>query len=129
MTHKAPKLLDQVRIKMRQNHYAYKTEQAYLHWIKRFILFHNKRHPQDMAEPEVEAFLTHLSLNRQVAASTQNQAFHAILFLYQHVIGRELNQVNAHRAKQTTPKTPSRHDQNRNIASYQCLVRHPPINC
>jgi len=65
-------LLDQAREALRVKHYAYRTEQAYLDWIKRYILFHNKRHPNQMGAPEVEAFLTHLAVNEHVAASTQN---------------------------------------------------------
>ncbi len=65
------KLLDQVRDVLRRKHYAIRTEQAYLAWIKRFILFHHKRHPQEMGVPEIEAFLTHLAVQENVAASTQ----------------------------------------------------------
>src|SRR4026208_1310014 len=81
-----PKLLDRVSAKLRLLHHSIRTEQAYVDWIRRFILFHNKRHPQDMGAPEIEAFLSHLAVDRQVAASTQNQAFSAILFLYQKVL-------------------------------------------
>ncbi len=70
----SPKLLDRVRETLRRKHYSYRTEQAYVRWIKRFILFHNKRHPKGMGIPEIEAFLTHLAVHEQVAASTQNQA-------------------------------------------------------
>ena len=98
MSHK-PKLLEQVRMKIRQKHYSIRTEQAYVDWIRRFILFHGKRHPLEMGEPEVEAFLTHLAVNRNVAASTQNQAFSALLFLYREVLQQELAVVNAKRAK------------------------------
>ena len=73
-------------MKIRQKHYSIRTEQAYVDWIRRFILFHGKRHPLEMGEPEVEAFLTHLAVNRNVAASTQNQAFSALLFLYREVL-------------------------------------------
>jgi hypothetical protein len=68
------RLLDQVREKIRIKHYSIRTEQAYLDWIKRFILFHGKRHPENMGNAEVEQFLTHLAVERNVAASTQNQA-------------------------------------------------------
>jgi len=94
-----PKLLDQVRMKIRQKHYSIRTEQAYTDWIRRFILFHGKRHPAAMGELEIEAFLTHLAVNRNVAASTQNQAFSALLFLYREVLEKELAFVNATRAK------------------------------
>jgi integron integrase len=97
-----PKLLDQMRDKLRLKHYAYKTEKSYLNWAKRYILFHNKRHPKDMGSAEIEAFLTHLAVDRQVAASTQNQAFNAILFLYRDVLHQELNiPINAIRARPT----------------------------
>jgi hypothetical protein len=71
-----------VRDAIRLKHYAYSTEQIYVQWIKRFILFHDKRHPEGMGRAEVEAFLTHLAVEENVAASTQNQAFSTILFLY-----------------------------------------------
>lgn len=75
------KLVDQFRNKIRTRHYSYRTEQTYWNWIKRFILFHDKRHPLDLGIPEVEAFLSSLAVERHVAASTQNQALAAILFL------------------------------------------------
>ena len=75
---KAPKLLDQVRDKIRLKHYSIRTEQAYVDWIKRFVLFHHKRHPAEMGAVEVEAFLTHLAVEGNVAASTQNQGNRAI---------------------------------------------------
>jgi integron integrase len=88
------KLLDQVRYLIRLKHYSIRTEQAYTQWIKRFIVFHNKRHPADMAEPEVTAFLSHLAVNLNVAASTQNQALSAILFLYGEVLKKPLNRLD-----------------------------------
>ena len=99
MTNREPKLLDQVQRMMRRKHYSIRTEKSYLQWIKRFILFHNKRHPKDMAEPEIEAFLTHLAVKENVSASTQNQAFNAILFLYRNVLKQELQGIEAMRAK------------------------------
>jgi site-specific recombinase XerD len=84
-----PKLLDQVREKLRVNHYSIRTEQAYLDWIKRFILFHGKRHPETLGNCEVSAFISHLATHRKVMASTQNQALSALVFLYQEVLGRE----------------------------------------
>ena len=75
------RLLDQVRDVIRVKHYSPRTEQAYVDWITRFILFHYRRHPAEMGTPEVEQYLTHLAVNRNVAASTQNQALSAILFL------------------------------------------------
>ena len=85
-----PKLLDQLREKIRVRHYSIRTETQYVHWAKRFILFHNKRHPNVMGAPEVEAFLTHLAVEGNVAASTQNQALSALLFLYREVLGLDL---------------------------------------
>ena len=85
-----PKLLDQVRERLRLKHYSLRTEESYVHWIKRFIYFHRKRHPAEMGGQEVEAFLTDLAVNGRVAPSTQNQALAALLFLYREVLGREL---------------------------------------
>jgi integron integrase len=85
-----PRLLDQVRAALRLGHYSVKTEEAYVGWIRRFILFHGKRHPSEMGEPEVTAFLSHLATADGVSASTQNQALAALLFLYRHVVRREL---------------------------------------
>jgi integron integrase len=85
-----PKLLDRLREAVRVKHYSLRTEQAYVHWTKRFILHHGKRHPQDMGAPEVEAFLSHLATTRNVSASTQNQALAALLFLYRQVLGIDL---------------------------------------
>jgi integrase len=80
-------LLDQVRDAIRTRHYSYRTEEAYVGWIRRFILFHGKRHPAEMGPPEITQFLTALAVDRHVSASTQNQALAALLFLYQHVLG------------------------------------------
>jgi integron integrase len=85
-----PRLLEQVRGVIRLRHYSIRTEQAYLQWISRFILFHHKRHPRDMGATEVTAFLSDLAIRRNVAASTQNQALHAILFLYRNVLAIKL---------------------------------------
>ena len=85
-----PKLLDRVRERIRVKHYSLRTEDAYLHWIRRFIFFHGKRHPREMGGPEVEAFLSHLATEGRVAASTQNQALSALLFLYREVLQFEL---------------------------------------
>jgi len=85
-----PKLLDQVRDAIRLRHYSIRTEQAYTDWIRRFILFHGKRHPREMAEAEVTEFLTHLARAGNVAASTQNQALSALLFLYKEVLKQEI---------------------------------------
>jgi integron integrase len=87
---KEPRLLDRVRAAIRTKHYSIRTEQAYVDWIRRFILFHHKRHPIEMGKTEMESFLTHLAVNRNVAASTQNQALSALLFLYRDVLAREM---------------------------------------
>ena len=80
------KLLDQMREVLRLKHLSYRTEEAYLSWVKRFILFHGKRHPRDMGAPEIRAFLSHLAIHDKVAASTQNGALNALLFLYRYVL-------------------------------------------
>jgi len=82
-------LLNEVRNTMRVHHYAMKTEKSYVQWIKRYILFHKKRHPKEMGKLEVEQFLTWLAVDRKVSASTQNQALQAILFLYRKVLSME----------------------------------------
>ncbi len=99
------KLLDQVRDVLRLRHYSYRTELAYVHWIKRFILFNNKRHPLDMGENDIQAFLTDLAVRGKVAASTQNQALNAVVFLYKQVLHRELGDFSkAVRAKRSYRK-------------------------
>ncbi len=85
-----PRLLDQLRDKIRLKHYSIRTEHAYSDWVRRYILFHNKRHPSSMGKEAVEAFLTHLAVEGKVAASTQNQAKSAILFLYREVLAMDL---------------------------------------
>lgn len=92
---KGKKLLDQVRDAIRTKHYSYRTEQTYVEWIKRYILFHNKRHPAEMGAQEIQAFITHLAVERQVAASTQKQALSAVLFLYRHVLEKPLEVPDA----------------------------------
>jgi integron integrase len=84
------KLLEQVRDCLRLKHYSYRTEETYVTWIKRFILFHQKRHPRDMGAAEIETFLTHLAVERNVAVATQNQALSAVLFLYKYVLQSEV---------------------------------------
>lgn len=85
-----PRLLDRVRAHIRTLHYSLRTEQTYVHWIKRYILFHGKRHPAEMGAPEVEAFLSSLAVERGVSASTQKQALAALLFLYKETLGMDL---------------------------------------
>jgi len=87
------KLLDQVHDAIRLRHYSYRTEQAYIGWIRRYILFHDKRYPKDMSG--VEAFPTHLAVEGRVSASTRNQALYALLFLYRNVLNQELGKLDA----------------------------------
>src|ERR1700730_13749278 len=86
----SPRLLDRVRHAIRARHYSLRTEEAYVAWIKRFIFFHNKRHPMEMGEPEINVFLTSLAVDGPVSASTQTQALSALLFLYRHVLAKPL---------------------------------------
>jgi len=85
-----PRLLDRVREAIRARHYSLRTEEAYVGWIRRFILFHQKRHPIEMAEPEINAFVTHLAVQSSIGASTQTQALSALMFLYRHVLRKPL---------------------------------------
>lgn len=102
MEQRPKKLLEQVSDVIRLKHYSYKTEKSYINWIKRYILFHNKRHPREMGGKEIEEFLTYLTVEENVAASTQNQALSAILLLYKEVLKQELDlQVDAVRAKRS----------------------------
>src|SRR5256712_12256571 len=94
------KLLDQMRDVLHTQHYSIRTEDAYVDWAKRFILFHQKRHPKEMGRVEIEAFLTHLAGDRHVAASTQNQALSALLFLFQKVLRPEIGSVDRARARE-----------------------------
>jgi len=91
---KKKKLLDIVRDKIRFKHYSIKTEQSYVGWIKRYILFHHKRHPIEMGKMEIEQFLTWLAVEQKVSPTTQNQAFSAILFLYKEVLGIDMSSWN-----------------------------------
>ena len=86
--------IDSLRSAIRVRHYSIRTEQSYVGWVKHFIFFHGKRHPKDMGEREVGAFLTHLAVNKNVAASTQNQALNALVFLYKAVLDRPLGDIN-----------------------------------
>jgi len=101
---KPKKLLDRAREILRVRHYSIRTEEAYIAWMRRYILFHNKRHPKDMGPAEIEAFLSHLAIEGNVAAATQNQAFHALLFLYRNVLdisleGQAIDAVRATKKK------------------------------
>ena len=107
------KLLEEVRNTLRVHHYAMKTEKSYTQWIKRFILFHKKRHPAEMGKLEVEQFLTWLAVDRKVAPSTQNQALQAILFLYRKVLNMELawlDDVVRAKRQRRIPVVLSRHE-------------------
>ncbi|MBD3270285.1 integron integrase [Candidatus Peregrinibacteria bacterium] len=96
---KKPKLLDELRSVLRMKHYSYRTEQSYVYWARRYIHFHNKRHPNTMGAREVRLFCSHLAEKERVSASTQNQAFNALVFLYRHVVKKEVGNVDAVRAK------------------------------
>jgi integron integrase len=96
-------LLDRARYLIRLKHYSIRTEKSYLPWIQRYLLFHKNRDPKEMAEQEIEVFLSHLAVDLKVSASTQNQAFNALLFLYREVLKKELGEsIDAIRAKQPT---------------------------
>jgi integron integrase len=102
----SPKILDRVRWHLRVKHYSLRTEELYVQWIRRFILFHQKRHPEQMGEEEIAAFLSHLAIDGHVAASTQNQAFSALLFLFQQVLDRKLDYVAGVERVKRPPKLP-----------------------
>jgi len=101
-----PKLLDQVRTLIRRRHYSLRTEAAYVSWIRRFILFHNKRHPKDMGKVEIEAFLNDLVLKRGVAAATQAQALNAIVFLYKQVLEMDVGAFDSLRESNKPKRLP-----------------------
>ena len=88
------KLLDIVRDTVRFKHYSLSTERTYIHWIKQYIFFHNKKHPKDMGKEEIEEYLTSLAIKNKVASSTQNQAFSALLFLYKEILGIDMSEWN-----------------------------------
>jgi len=95
------KFLNTIREKIRIKHYSYKTEKAYVDWAERFIRFHGIRHPAEMGADEVAAFITHLAVEKNVSASTQDQALHALLFMYEHVVGVKLEHVDFLRSKKS----------------------------
>lgn len=94
-----PKLLDRVRNSLKQRNYSYRTEQTYVGWIKRFILFHNKRHPKDMGAKEIEEYLTYLAVEKKVAPATQNQALNSILYLYKYIFKRDVGEIQVLRPR------------------------------
>ena len=96
-----PKIIDQVRKKISLMHYSYRTEKAYTAWIKRYVHFHDLTHPKELGDDAIEEFLSHLATNRRVSASTQSQALAALLFLYQHVLGRKTKELTFTRARRT----------------------------
>jgi site-specific recombinase XerD len=101
-----PRLLDRVRMALRTRHCSLRTEKAYVGWIRRFILFHGKRHPSEMGAQEITRFLSALAIERNVAASTQNQALSALLFLYKEVLVQELPWRTASRARRRRRVSP-----------------------
>ena len=102
-----PRLLDKVRQTIRTRHYSYRTEKAYIHWIKRFIFFHNKHHPAEMGEAEIAKFLSSLATDSHVSASTQNQALNALLFLYREVLGKSIDYVDGVVRAKRPPRLPT----------------------
>ena len=114
------KLLDQVRDVLRKRHYSIRTEHAYVDWIKRYIFFHDKRHPQEMGAPEISRFLSYLATEKHVAASTQNQALNALVFLYKQVLQTEVGELGpTERAKkpERLPTVMSRGEAGRLLAT------------
>ncbi|MBD2464376.1 integron integrase [Oscillatoria sp. FACHB-1407] len=105
-TPQPPRLLDQVRHAIRLKHYSLKTEKSYLHYIRDYILFHNKRHPKEMGAEEIRTYLTHLAVQQNVAASTQNVALSALLFLYRHVLNIELPYIDGIERAKTPERVP-----------------------
>lgn len=115
-----PRLLDHVRERIRVKHYSYATEKTYTHWIRAFIHFHHMRHPRDMGAAEIEAYLSHLATERDVVAGTQNQAMHAILFLYKEVLGIDLPWLDGITRAKPSKRLPTVLTQ----AETQSLLRH-----
>lgn len=101
-----PRLLEQVRAEIRARHYSRRTEDAYVHWIRRFIVFHGRRHPRELGAPEISSFLTWLAVERHVAASTQNQALSGVLFLYRDVLRQEIGLLELLPRARTPSKVP-----------------------
>ncbi|MGX9461801.1 integron integrase [Shewanella sp. A14] len=111
--------LESIRTELRTRRYSIKTEKVYLYWIKQFILFNDKKHPQDMGNAEIERFLNHLAVNRQVSAATQNQALCAIIYMYKHIILRDISNLRYSLTKreQSIP-TVLTHDEAKSIISH-----------
>ena len=106
-TDNPPRLLTLVHEAIRRKYYSRRTEQAYVYWIRRFIFFHGKRHPREMGEPEVTAFLNDLASSRNVAGGTQNQALSALLFLYKEVLGKDLPWLDGLVRAKRPPRLPT----------------------
>ena len=102
----SPRFLDQLREQLRVRHYSLRTEDAYVDWARRFILFQGKRHPREMGAPEVQAFLSHLAVDRGVSPSTQNQAKAALLFMYRQVLEKDLPWMNEVVQAKRQPRLP-----------------------
>lgn len=119
-TIKSPKLLDQLRDKLRVKHYSIRTEQSYVGWIKRYIFFHDKRHPKEMGARDIEAFLTHLAVEGKVAAATQNLAKSALLFLYREVLEVQLPWLD----NITQAKAPKRLPVVLTVSEVQAVLSH-----
>lgn len=107
MTPTGPRLLEQVRARIRFKRYSIRTEQAHVDWIKRFIRFHGNRHPSELSVSDVEQFLTHLAADLNVAASTQNQAQSALLFLYREALGQDLSWLDGVVRAKGSPRLPA----------------------
>jgi site-specific recombinase XerD len=118
-----PRLLDQVRNAARLRHLSRRTEEAYIHWVRRFVLFHDKRHPRDVGGPEISEFLYWLAVERRVSASTQNQALGALLFLYRNVLGTETGWIDGVIRALRHPSAGRRHD----IRTIQELLGHRDV--
>jgi len=115
------KLMEQIKRKLRTKHYSIRTEIAYCTWIKSFILFHSKRHPREMGEVEVNEFLSHLANDRHVAASTQNQALNAVVFLYRHVLEMDLGDFGKFTRAKRPPRVPTVMTHGEAMALIECL--------
>ena len=99
-------LIDQLQRALRARHYSRRTEQAYCLWVRRYVRYHGLRHPADMAEPEINAFVTHLAVTERVSASTQSQALSAILFLYRHLLHRQVGELHELVRARKQPRLP-----------------------
>src|SRR6266446_414150 len=120
------KLLDQMRLVLRLKHMSIRTENTYVHWVRRFILFHHKRHPQDMGATEIRAFLSRLAVHAQVAASTQNVALNSLVFLYRHVLKQafpDLEEIERAKRPGSIPVVFTREEVSRVLAHLQGTPR------